>query len=291
MSQFVVMLVSGLSLGAIFALISLGLVLVFRATHVFNFAHGQFMVLGAFIAAKWQADETGSYGVGLAVAVVVVGLIATAFYALILQRMVGRPLFLAVVATLGFAAVLDGVMNLVYGRSGYTLEIPAIPTGVSTIFGARLSQETLVLTALSFALALTVAGVLRYTELGTRVRAAGQDPILASQRGIRVRWIYFGSWFLAGALAAIAGISYGSTNVVGTPLIELALLAFPALLLGGLDSIEGAIVGGIAVGLLQSVVAVYWDSSAVNVVTYAGLLVVLLLRPSGLFGTVQVSRA
>lgn len=118
----------------------------------------------------------------------------------------------------------------------------------------------------------------------------GQDPVLASQAGIHVRRIYLGTWMIAGALAAWAGISYSTTNVAGSSLIDLGLLAFPALILGGLDSVEGAIAGGLAIGMVESFVSAYWSANNVDLVSYLILLVTLLFLPYGFYGTRQNTR-
>lgn len=290
MTQVIVSLIGGASLGGTYALIGLGLVLAFRATATFNFAHGQLMLLPAFIVAKWQMSGTAPLGVAILFGLVVVAAVSVVFYLGVLQKLTGLPHFMGVIATLGLAAVLDGVMALQFGSTQYTISIPGLPTGVVTIFGARISAVSLVLTGATLVLAIVVATVLRTTRFGTQIRAAGQDPVLASQGGISVKRLYMVSWALAGVLAAVAGLSYGATNVVSASMVNLALLAFPAILLGGLDSIEGAVVGGILVGVMQGFVATYLGGQLSDVATYLVLLVVLLVRPTGLFGTAEVTR-
>jgi len=120
------------------------------------------------------------------------------------------------------------------------------------------------------------------------VRAAGQDSVLASQGGIHVRRMYIGAWVIGGVLAAIAGILYGSTSIVDSSMSGLGLIAIPALVLGGLDSFEGAVAGGLIVGIVQGFITVYLGGQWVNPVTYTLLLVVLLVLPRGLFGTQEV---
>jgi branched-chain amino acid transport system permease protein len=197
---------------------------------------------------------------------------------------------MAVIATLGLASVLDGVMLVVFNSPQYSIDFPGLPTGSVSIGGARISSESLVLTAFTLVLSISVAVVLRLTPVGRRVRAAGQDPLLASQGGIHVRRLYLSSWAIASVLAGIAGIAYGTSNIVGTSMVDVALSAFPAILIGGLDSIEGAIVGGMLVGIFQGFVATYLQPKLLNVLTYGLLLVIMLVFPSGLFGTKRVAR-
>jgi branched-chain amino acid transport system permease protein len=208
----------------------------------------------------------------------------------VLRTTVGRPPFVPVVATLGISAVATGAVGIAFPNTQYGLTIPALSTGSTTIFGATFSTASLEISV--FAVLLTVALVLvfRYTSLGVRVRAGGQDSLLASQGGINIRWVYMGSWALACVLAGIAGITYGSVNAINTGIVDLAMLAFPAALLGGLDSIPGSLIGGLGIGLIQGFVASYLGGQYVTVVTYVVLLGVMMLLPHGLMGTKTVRR-
>src|ERR1700759_251945 len=257
MKEIILSLVSGLGLGGTYALISLGLVLEFRATATLNFAHGELMVFPAFIVGKWELPPPGQFWVPAVVGLLVSAAICVAFYLLILQRLTGRPPFLALIATFGLAGMLDGVLTLLYGQNQYTIPVKFLPTGYVSLGGVKGSSASLILTGFTLVLAIAVIAVIQLTPLGLRVRAAGQDATLASQGGIAVRRIYIGSWAAAGLLAGVAGIVYGATNNVGTSITTIALSAFPAILLGGLDSIEGALVGSIIVGIGQGFIATY----------------------------------
>ncbi|HET6189410.1 MAG TPA: branched-chain amino acid ABC transporter permease [Trebonia sp.] len=290
MSEFTAAVIGGLSLGAIYSLVTLGLVLIFRATDTFNFAHGSFMLLAALIVAKLQATTGLAFGVLAVIGLGTVGLLGALLFQAVLRFAVGRPQFIAVIATLGFAAVVDGVVGIVFGSSQYSITIPWLSAASTTIFGATFSTASLEITV--FAILLTVAIVLlfRFTSFGLRVRVGGQDSLLASQGGINVRWVYLGSWSLACVLAGIAGITYGSVNSVNTGINDLALLAFPAALLGGLDSIPGSLLGGLGIGLIQGFMAAYFGGTYVTVVTYLVLLAVMLVLPHGIIGTRTVRR-
>jgi branched-chain amino acid transport system permease protein len=281
---------SGLLLGGTFALIALGIVLAFRATRTFNFAHGELMLLPAYIVGDLEAHHF-SLVLSIALAIVIGGIVGALFYLLVLRRTTGLPVFMGIIATFGLAAILDGVMNIIFGSQQFQISIPALPDGALSIAGARVSQASVVLTVLTLVLAGLVVAITRYTHLGIVVRAAGQDALLASQCGIPVTRVYVGSWTVAAALAAIAGVSSGVTSIVNPEMIALPLAAIPAIVIGGLDSIEGAVVGGIIVGLVQGFVSVYWGGLAVTIVTYSLLLVALLLYPQGLFGTKEIVRA
>jgi branched-chain amino acid transport system permease protein len=290
MVLFVSAIAAGLLLGGTMALIALGLVVAFRATRTFNFAHGEFMLLPAYIVGYLQARHD-SLVVSIVVAMLLAGVVGSLFYLIVLRRTTGLPLFMGIVATFGLAAILDGIMGIAFAGRQYSIKIGALPKGSVRIAGARISESSLVLTGLTLLIALSVVVVMRFTRVGVLVRAAGQDPILAGQSGIPVGRIYMCSWALAAMLAAVAGISYGSSAAVNTTMIDLGLAAIPAIVLGGLDSIEGAVIGGIALGLTQSFVQVYLGGREVDVITYALLLIGLLLYPQGLFGTKEIVRA
>jgi len=288
--RVIVSLVGGGNLGGTYALVALGIVLAFRATGTFNFAHGQFMLLPALLVGAWEAQHKASLGVSIAVGVAVVAAIGVVFYLVVLQRTVGLVHFMGVIATFGLAAVLDGAMLIYFGSPQYTIDVPFLPAGVVTVLGARLSTGQLTLTAFTLVLAALVAGSLRFSPIGIKIRAAGQDAILASQGGINVRLIYMFSWGLAAALAGIAGVVFGTSNLVNHSLVDVALAAFPAILIGGLDSIEGAVLGGLLVGVAQGFVVTYLGPQYLDVVTYGLLLVVMLVYPQGLLGTRTVTR-
>ncbi|MFF4796172.1 branched-chain amino acid ABC transporter permease [Streptomyces sp. NPDC001276] len=290
MDRLVTSLVGGLSLGGTLSLVALGLVLAFRSTHTFNFAHGEFMLIPAFLVARWQTDQASPLWVAVLAGLLVVAVIGVVFFRLVLKRLVGAPVFISVIATLGLSSILQGLVAIFFGFNQYSIRVPLLPDGVIELAGARISRASIVLLVFSLLLAFAVAAGLKFTHVGTMIRAAGQNPLLASQGGIRVTRLYTVSWAIAAVLAGVAGITYGIQNVVSPSLSNVALIAFPAMLLGGLDSIAGAIVGGIGVGVLQGFVTTYAGGQLTDVITYLALLVVLLFLPHGILGMRQVTR-
>ncbi|HEV7711672.1 MAG TPA: branched-chain amino acid ABC transporter permease [Asanoa sp.] len=288
MNNVLLAVFGGLPLGATYSLIALGMVLIYRTTGTFNLAHGQFMLLAAFVLADWQLKRPGSFVLGLALALIAAGVLSALVYVLILSRTVGQPHWVAFVATLVLGVGLDATMSLIFDQPSYNISIPAMPHGVVDLFGVKVGWSSLVVGAIGILLSVLFIVVLRFSRLGVQVRAAGQDPVLASQGGIQVRRVYVGAWVIGGVLAAIAGVLYGSSTIVDGSMSGMALVAVPALVLGGLDSFEGAIIGGLAIGVVQGFITVYLGGEYVNVVTYSILLVLLLALPQGLFGTREV---
>lgn len=291
MSQLIVTIIAGLSLGGTLALIALGMVFAYRSTNTLSFTHGQLMMLSAFLIGSWQAHATMSFGWSLLLALIISAGICVLFYLFALQHMIGLPPFMGFVATLGLASIIDGYVSLNYNANEYSLHVPGLSRGSVRVFGALVESRTLILGAFTLILGAIVIIVMRFTDVGVRIRAAGQDTVLASQGGIRVRLTYAGSWAFAGVLACLAGVAYAANTLVTQSIDGVALAAVPVMLLGGFDSISGALVGGVAIGELQSVVGSYWGGQYTDVVTYVVLLVILLLKPEGLFGTKNVTRA
>jgi branched-chain amino acid transport system permease protein len=248
------------------------------------------MVLPAFILAYLQIHRTASFGLALVASLVMTAAVAVIFYQVVLQRTNGLPVFMSLIATLGMAAILDGLITIVFGSISYSIEFPGISSTVVTIVGARLSVTSLELTAVTLILAAAVAAVFRYTQIGTQMRAAGQDAVLASQGGIHVHRLYMLSWAVAATLAGVAGITYGISSVINLSVTDLGLAAIPVIMLGGLDSIEGAVIAGLIVGILQGFTFTYFGGQYRDLLTYSLLLLVLLFRPEGMFGTKEVTR-
>lgn len=295
MEALLLAVLGGLLTGVTYALLALGLVLLFRATQVFNFAHGQFALGGAYIAAWMQAlpffgNSGASKWLAVALAVLCVGLIAALLYRTVLQRLTGTAHWFSVFATFGIAAVADSAMAIAFSGRELILVLPGLPSGGMMIGGISLSAIAVVLAAVSLLIFLICAWFVHYTSMGRAMTASGHDPLLASLGGIAVHKGNMLAWGLAGALAAVAGITFGASNVVTPAMVHLGLLAFPAMLLGGMDSVPGALIGGLCVGVIQGLVSTYIDGGAVSPVVYALLLVVLLVRPQGLLGSREAVR-
>lgn len=290
MTNLSIALVSGLLLGGTFSLLSVGFVLVYRGTQTFNLSFGQVMLLGAFLVGRWEQDSGLPSLLAISASLAVVILIYVAFYKGVLRRIIGLPVFAQFMATIGLAIVLDGIIAMTLGSHLFSIKIAGVPTGTIRLLGTRVSAESVTLAMFSILLSVAVALFLRYTVLGRQIRVTGQDPLLAAQSGIPIHRAQTLTWVLAAILAGIAGIIYGANTSVTPDIENLALLALPAVMLGGLDSVDGAVLGGIIIGLLQGLITVYWNAKVVDPVTYGLLLVVVLVRPSGLLGTRMISR-
>lgn len=295
MNQFLSLLLNGLSLGAIYALIALGFVVIFKASEVVSFMHGSLLLLGAYLI----ADFSGRIGFWPAVAV---GILGTAVAALVTERLLinrlrGAPVISLAILTIGVDLI---IVTELTRRIGSDILNVGHPWGGSTVNLGGVGITT------NRALAIVVAAVLialffvafKFSSWGVAMRASAEDGEAAALMGIRQGRVSMVAWGIGGVLAAVAGLFLVGAPTPGvTPAIgAVALRAFPAAILGGLDSTGGALVGGLVVGVTESLAAGYQDQIAFlgrgfgDVVPYVVMVAVLLVRPSGLFGTRELTR-
>lgn len=289
MTEFLQLLVKGLALGAVYALVALGFVVVFRATGVINFAQGSLMLVGAYltyaVSAGWGLPFPVAVGLAAAGAVVV----ALAVERLVVRPLAGRPVAAVVLATLGVAIVLDQLVTVVWGFRPHHVGDPWGARSVR-IGGLVLSELDLVTLVVAAALVGALSWFFRRTRLGLALRAASSDVEAAAAQGISPTLVSRLAWVLAAVVATAAGVLLASGPGDATPDLGLiALRAFPAVLLGGFSSVGGALAGGLIVGVLEVLTAGYLPGQEL-VVPYVVMLGVLLVRPDGLFGMPEARR-
>lgn len=300
MTKFLQLCASGLALGAVYALVALGFVVIYRATGVINFAQGGLVVLGAFLV--YNATDTWGLPFALAalVAIVICAGIGALFEALVLRRMIGQPIFAVILITVGLLLLLQPVVTTIWRNPPASLETP---WGLRQVtIGDVQFLEVDVATVVLMVLVVTAFFLMfRYTRIGVAMRATALDQEAALAQGISVHRIFALSWAIAGGVAVIAGMMLGGGAGPATGLSPtlglVALRAFPAMILGGLDSPLGAVVGGLILGLAQVLTAGYQPDLApslgsefADVMPYLVMIVILLVRPYGLFGTREVRR-
>lgn len=293
MRQAAEAVIRGLGLGSIYALLALGFVIIYKATRVISFAQPAFMLAGAVLVTYL----VGPLGFYLAVPVAAA---ATAALALGVERaavrpMVGRPAFVVAIITLGVDVAVRVVVNAFIG-----LDVRHVgdPWGLSTVTigGLLVEQRHLAMMVVTAVLVAALFAFFRYTRMGLAMRAASYDQEAALAQGVSVGAVFAMSWGIAGALAGIAGTFAAVGASVHQLLWIIALTALPVIILGGLDSLPGAVVGGLIVGIVQEVTAVYqsnwpWLGQNFSIVTpYVVMMIILLVRPYGLFGTREVER-
>lgn len=299
---------TGILNGAVIGLIALGVVLIYKSSEIFNFAQGHLLMLGAFVTwwfagAREDGGELFNLPLGLAVlaAFAVSVIVGFLIERLALRPMSGQPLLAMILMTLGLAQLLEGLVSIVFGiepQGNFPAPFPRTESFRIPFPGAFNDaiyvQKTLVV---AFAVAMLGAILLglffRYTRAGLGMRATAEDHELARSTGVNVSRIFGLSWAIAGIIATAGGVLLAMLVGISTSLSTVVLVAFPALLLGGLESLPGAIVGGVAVGLAQGLVGTFKAIEIRNsseIAPYVLLLIVLLIRPEGLFGQKRIER-
>ena len=274
-------------LAAIYALISCGYVLIYRVSRVLSLAHGELRMLGAYGLAATASLFSGHPLVAIAASVGLAFLVGIAVYAALMWRMTGESVLAAVLATIALGILLRGAMILVFGtQTQYPLQTlgwanASVPLGAS----ARMSAAGLALIVLTAAVYAALFAFLRLSRWGIRMRAAGQNPLLAAQRGIRLHTVYALAWGLATLTGGLAGMLIAADAGIEATLVTIGLKAFPAALVGGLDSLAGALVGSLLVAGAEVLLIHFVDPLLSDVVPFFVLLAMLAVRPWGIFGT------
>jgi branched-chain amino acid transport system permease protein len=284
------LVIDSMVLAGIYTLLSLGWVIVYRATGLLNFAHGQFLMVGAYLYYALVVQAGIPWGWALPAALLAGAALSAAAYAGLLKPVTGQPLFSQVVLTMGLAIVMTSIVSMIWGPTAKPLPMPFHNEVYHLISGATITRIELAVTLTTVACVVVLLLLLGRTRLGVRMRAAAESPLLASQSGVSVPMIAAVSWSLAGVLITFGGIAYAQQSLVSPTLGDLGLRGIAPALLGGLDSIPGAIVGSIVVALVQNLGEFWFGGGAADVAAYLVILAVLAVRPTGFFGTREVRR-
>lgn len=297
MSELLELLVPGVALGAVYGLTALGFVVVYRATGVINFAHGELLLLGAYLVYAFRNQVGLPFVAAVPLAMASMAVVGWAIERGVLRRMVGRPTFAVVMITIGLAIVFRQAATAVWGFDDLLLGDPWGASRV-TLGGLQLSAVSVASLAASAALFVAFLLFFRSSKAGIAMRATAMDQEAALAVGIPVRSVYAWSWMIAGATATVAGVFLSAFPATLHPALgSVAFRAFPAAILGGLDSPGGAILGGLIVGVTELLVQAYqpqlapWLGDNFHVAAaYLVMIGVLIARPYGLFGTREVER-
>lgn len=276
--------------GALYGLVGVGFVLLFRASKVLSFCQGGFMLLGAFIFYDLVKNAGQPFLVATAITVVLVALFSAAVYYVVFSRVAAREPFATSVATIGLAGVLQAVVAVRYGSS--PLPLPDVVSDRSFhVAEATITVADIVSVLIMVVVVGTVLLVLARTRLGLQMNAVADNPSLSVHLGLSAARIATIAWGLAGLTAAFAGIAFAlrsSVDPIGVA--NIGFFAFPAIILGGLDSVPGALFGGFVLGGLQNTVASSLGADWVDLVSFSVMLAILLVRPTGMFGKAEVVR-
>jgi branched-chain amino acid transport system permease protein len=294
-NQFVTLFVGGLFLGAIYSLVALGFVTVFKATHVINFAQGSVLLLGAYVIARLH-DSIGFWPAVLA-GIVSAAIASVLIDVLLIRRIRRADLGTLAILTLGVDIVLATELSRRIGTDVLNIGAPW-GSHVTELLGIRVATSRVIAGLVAAVLVAGFWAAFKFTDWGIAMRSAAEDGETAALMGIRLNRVAAAAWAMAGALAAVGGLfltSFPAAGVTGGVGL-LALATIPAVVLGGFDSPGGAVVGGLIIGVVSVLTAGYQEELSFlgrglgGVAPFAVMLLVLLIRPSGLFGTREVTR-
>jgi branched-chain amino acid transport system permease protein len=294
MTELVQSLVRGLGNGSVYALLAFGFVIIYKSMGVISFAQPAFMLAGAVLVTYLVTGM--NFYLAVIVAAALVALLAVGTERAVIRPMIGKPVFVISIITLGLDIVIRVVVN---GFLGLDVRPLRDPWGLSTmnLFGTEVQVRYLVMFLTTMVLVGVLFAFFKYSRMGLAMRAAAFDQEVALAQGVSVGMVFTLSWAIAGALAALAGVFVSTGAGVDQALWIIALKALPVIILGGLDSLGGAVIAGLVIGAVESLVGTYgadvapWLGGEFSLVTpYLVMMLVLLVRPYGLFGTREVVR-
>jgi branched-chain amino acid transport system permease protein len=289
MDTFIQLTVTGLSSGAILALAALGFVLIYKASEVINFAQGQFLLIGAYVVWALNVDAGLHWALAVAGAIGVAIVLGLVVERLILRPLVGEPTISVIMVTIGLAQVLGALVQIIWGTQPHPFP-EFIPDDVVTIAGARTGENRLWALGLVVLALIAFAVFFQRSRYGIAMRAVADDQQAALTMGISVRRTFALAWALAGVSAVVGGILVANLIGVSGEVSNIGLLVFPVVIVGGLDSVPGAVIGGAIIGLLTAYTGGYLGGGLDAVIPYVALVAILLVKPYGLFGEVRIER-
>jgi branched-chain amino acid transport system permease protein len=283
--QALQIVISGIAQGCIYGLIALGVVLIYKATETVSFAQGELMMLGAFIGLIVMSSLGFPFWLAFAAAVLAMGAFGIVLERLVIRPILGQPAFSIVMLTIGIGYVARGAITMVPGIGTETHTLPVPYKDQAWNVGALvLNVEQMVIIAATVVLSAVLYAVFKYSKVGVAMQAASQNQIAAYYMGIPVKRLNGLVWGLAAAVAAVAGLLLAPITFVHANMGFIGLKAMPAAVVGGFGSLPGALVGGLIIGIVESLSGFYLPEGFKDIAAYVVVLIMLVVKPNGLFG-------
>ncbi len=282
---FLQLVISGISQGCIYGLIALGFVLIYKGTETVSFAQGDLMMLGAFAGLACMTMLDFPFWLAVLCAVTGMGLFGFLIERVVIRPILGQPAFTIVMLTIGIGYVARGAITMipVIGTETHTMPVP-YKDQIWRLGTLVVNVEQLVVIAVTAVLCVALYALFRYSKIGIAMQASSQNQLAAYYMGIPVKRINGLVWALATAVAAIAGLLLAPITFVHANMGFIGLKAFPAAVVGGFGSLPGAIVGGLIIGIVESLAGFYAPAGVKDVAPYVVVLIMLMVKPNGLFG-------
>lgn len=293
MDFFLQVLVSGFVVGGIYSLVALGFVLIYKSSDAINFAQGEFLLIGAYVSLTLIAAYHVPLIPALLLTLVFCALLGFAIERLVLRPFIGEPVISMIMATIGLSSLLGGIVHIIWGTQ--TRVFPPLFGSDSVQLGTVVISPIYLWSLLIIALLLVIFTLFfKYSKMGIAMRATADDQQAALSMGISVKRVFAVTWAIAAVVAAVGGFLLGNINGVNASLAVIGLKVLPVALLGGLDSIPGAIIAGFIIGVLESLASGYlapiFNVNLKEVVPFIILVLVLMFKPYGLFGKKEIER-
>ena len=289
MLQFLQLIVSGAAIGCIYALLALGFVLIYKATETVNFAQGDLMMVGGFIGLAAMTIIGFPFWLAFLATVAAMALVGMGVERAVLRPLLGQPAFTVVMMTIGIGYLARGLVTMIpyWGTETHTLPVPFKDEVIwlgGEGKGLVMSVEHLVIILATVALVALLFAFFRYTKLGIAMQATSQNQLAAFYMGIPVRRVNMLIWGLSAAICGVAGLLLAPITFVHANMGFVGLKAFPAAVVGGFGSIPGALVGGLVIGIVESLSGFYLPEGFKDIAAYVVVLIMLVVKPNGLFG-------
>jgi branched-chain amino acid transport system permease protein len=283
--QFIQLLISGIAQGCIYGLIALGFVLIYKATETVTFAQGEMMMLGAFGGLACMTLFGFPFWLAIVCSIAAMAIVGMGLERIVIRPVLGQPAFSIVMLTIGIGYLARGLITMIpaIGTETHTLPVP-YKDQIYKLGSLVLNVEQLVIIAVTAVLCGALFALFRYSKLGIAMQAASQNQLAAYYMGIPVRRLNGIVWGLSAAVAAIAGLLLAPITFVHANLGFIGLKAFPAAVVGGFGSLPGAIIGGLIIGIVESLSGFYLPDGFKDIAAYVVVLIMLMVKPNGLFG-------
>ena len=289
MELFIQLTLTGLTNGAVLSLAALGFVLIYKSSDVINFAQGEFLLVGAYLTYAMVAQFGIAWPIGILLTMLLAIVLGVLVERFVLRPMIGEPIISVIMVTIGLSSVLKAIVNAIWGTYGRPFP-PFIPSRPVQILGATVGMDRLWAILISLILLGVFTIFFRRSKEGVAMRAVADDQQASLSMGISVKKIFAWAWSIAAVTAAIAGGIVANIVGVSGDLASFGLRVFPVVILGGLDSIPGAIIGGMIIGLLETYTGGYIGQGLNQVLPFIVLIMILMVRPYGLFGQEIIER-
>ncbi len=294
MTFFLQLVVTGFALGMVYALVAIGFVIILKCSNAFNIAQGHFVMIGGYLGYTFLVPFGLPIWATLILAIVVAIIMGLLIERLTLRPLMGQSELAVIMMTIALATVLEGLATLIWGGE-YKTYHGVLPTLTLKLGQISIPPESLIGLIVSVVCVTLLMLLFRYTKIGLAMRATAEDLQVVQSVGIKATTVYAVSWVIACVVGVIGGILLGGVSGVMIPLAEIGLKAFAVVLLGGVNSIGGAIVAGIILGMLENVAAGYLDpllpgGGLAQIFPFMVMIIVLIFRPYGLFGLVRIER-